>query len=514
MGQFRFAVPPEQLSSLRMWEAAYICGIEGVPWEGYVTLEDGVLTVARGVDDSGKLYIPFPVGKSGPLVTLSTCSLRETGSKRCPAGGDAPHLLPLELARGECFRLRNQADQWRRVGLQIGPDLQRRLDDATEYFLRAATHGGSLGEVGEAAVLAIEKLYGAGEALADCYAQQALQFRKQNERQLNTLLGAVADPDSLKMLPGGGEQVNDNRQRFRHAFNTVALPISWGSVTKGDGKADFTKFDEAIDWAVASGLRIIAGPLFDFHAKLLPDYLYLYEDDFQGFVEAVEAYVERAVLRYNGRVTLWHATAGLNTRGPLALDEEQVMRLAVAVIHTIRRVDPRTPVLISVDQPWGEYLGGERDGISPLHFADALIRSNLGVGGIGLELRMNYADGGSLPRSVLDMGQQLDRWSALGLPLLVQLSMPGGDSADVKAFRSNRVIPLGSEGATTDEMQGNFAMRWIKTMLAKGVVHGVVWDGWDDRFPHGMANAGLIDSAGNPRPLLESLTKLRRELLS
>lgn len=510
MGQFRFAVPPEHLSSLRMWEAAYVCGIEGVPWEGHVTLNDGVLDISRGVDDSGKLFIPFPVAESGPQVTLSTCSLRETGSVRRPTGGKGPHILPLELARGECFRLRSQADQWRRAGLQISSELQQILDQGTEYFLQAATCGGDLDQVGRSASLAIEKLYYASEALADCYLQQALNFRKQNERQLNTLLGAVADPEAMNLVISGSHE----NQRFTNAFNTISVPISWGQVARGDGKVDFNRFDASIDWAIQAGMRVIAGPLFDFHAKSLPDYLYLYEDDFNGFVEAVESYVERAVLRYNGRVTLWHATAGLNTRGPIALDEEQVMRLAVSVIHTIRRVDPRTPVLISVDQPWGEYLGNERDGISPIHFADALIRSNLGVGGIGLELRMNYADGGSLPRSLLDFGQQIDRWASLGLPLLAQLSFPGADTPDNRAFRSKQIIPLGPNATTTATAQAKTAMRWIKTMLAKGVVHGVIWDGWDDRFPHGQANSGLIDQQGNPRPLLDSLTQLRRELLS
>lgn len=511
MGQFRFAVPPGQLSSLRMWEAAYICGIEGVPWEGRVTLDDGVLTIARGVDDSGKLSIPFPVGKTGPLMTMSTCSLKEIGRERCATGGVAPHVLPLELARGECFRLRNQADLWRRAGLQLSGELQGKLDRSTESFLKAATSLGPVGVVGNASAAAIEQLFHAGEALAGAYLQQALAFRKQNERQLNTLLGTVAGPESMASVISGGQQ---EEQLFRNAFNTVSVPLSWGQVATGDGKVDFSSFDGLIDWACAAGMRVIAGPLFDFHAKMLPDWLYLYEDDFSGLIEAVESYVERTVLRYTGRVTLWHATAGLNTRGPLALDEEQVMRLAVAVIHTIRRVDPRTPVLISVDQPWGEYLGGERDGISPLHFADALIRSNLGVGGIGLEMRMNYADGGSLPRSLLDLGQQIDRWSTLGLPLLVQLSMPASDVSDPKAFRSGRVIPMAADGITSAEIQARTAMRWINTMLAKGVVHGVIWDGWDDRFPHAMANAGLLDQRGKPRPLLDSLAKLRRDLLS
>jgi hypothetical protein len=509
MGHFRFAVPTEQLSSLRMWEAAYVCGIEGVPWEGRVTLDDGILTVSRGVDDSGKLFLPFPVGHAGPTVTLSTCSLRETGSQRRPIGGAAPHLLPLELARGECFRLRTQADNWRRVGLQVGPQLSQLLEESTERFLRAATMRSSMDEVGVAASQAIEHLYRAGDGLADCYWQQALAFRKQNERQLNTLVGAMAGPEAMANAMAGGEYGT----LYRGAFNTLAVPVGWGAVATDGLKLDFERFDPMIDWAKEAGLSVIAGPLFDFNAKMLPEWLYLYEDDFSGLVDAVENYVERTVVRYNGKVTLWHATAGLNTRGPLLLDEEQVMRLAVAVIHTIRRVDPRTPVLISVDQPWGEYLGGEREGISPIHFADALIRSNLGVGGIGLEMRMNYADGGGLPRSLLDFGQQIDRWQSLGLPLLVQLAMPAASGEDALATRAGTVVPLGSNGMTTPELQARTAMRWIKTMLAKGGVHGVIWEGWDDRFPHAMPHSGLIDRDGQPRPLLHAITQLRSELL-
>ena len=126
---------------------------------------------------------------------------------------------------------------------------------------------------------------------------------------------------------------------------------------------------------------------------------------------------------------------------------------------------------------------------------------------------MNYADGGGLPRSLLDFGQQIDRWQSLGLPLLVQLAMPAASGEDALATRAGTVVPLGSNGMTTPELQARTAMRWIKTMLAKGGVHGVIWEGWDDRFPHAMPHSGLIDRDGQPRPLLHAITQLRSELL-
>lgn len=507
MGQFRFTVPPDQLKLLDLWDAAYVCGSEGVPWEGRVSLNDGILTIQRTVDDSGRLSIPYPVSPDGPLATLSTCSLPQT--ERQGRGPSEARLLPLELARGECFRLRNQADLWRRAGLQPSEEQLQQLQGGTDAFLRAASHRGSIAEVGRAANEAIHQLHIASEMLVDCYSSQAIEYRQQTEGRLGTLLGANVAAAAAGELLGGPLQ-----QRFLDTFNTIGIPIGWGAVETDAGKVDFGPYDKMFDWAVASGLRVIAGPLLDFRPRMLPHWSYLVEDDFIALVEAVENYVERAVLRYRGRVTLWHATAGLNTPGPMTLDEEQVMRLAVAVIHTIRRIDPRTPVLISVDQPWGEYLGNQREGISPLHFADALIRSNLGVAGIGLEMRMNYAGSGTLPRTLLDLSQHIDRWATLGLPLLVQLAMPAAAEADPMATQTAKVIPLGPGGKTTPALQAELATRWIRTLIAKGVVHGIVWDGWDDRYPHSLPHAGLIDPSGKPRPLLDNMTALRQQLLA
>lgn len=420
------------------------------------------------------------------------------------------HALPLELARGECFRVRTQGDLWRRAGLQIQSPLHSLIEGATAQFLRAACARDGAEQQGESAARAIHELFYAGELLADCYNRQAIEFRKQNERQLATLLGASIPPRSMQSILSSRDAAN----LYRQSFNTIGIPLGWNEVQNPQGRVQFDLFDAMVDWGLAEGMRLIAGPLFNFQKAFVPEWIYLYEEDFQSLVSSVESFVERAVNRYAGKIHLWHAIAGLNTIGPIKLDEEQVMRLAVAVIHTIRRNDPRTPVLISIDQPWGEYLGGQKDGISPLHFADALIRSNLGISGIGLELRMNYEGGGSLPRGLLEFSQQIDRWGTLGLPLLVQFSLPAAVGPDPGAIWKCPVIPLAGPPSSMAQAQAQQAIRWIEMMLAKGVVHGVLWEGWDDRDPHGLPHSGLIDGAGMPRPLLGELARLRSNLLS
>jgi hypothetical protein len=196
------------------------------------------------------------------------------------------------------------------------------------------------------------------------------------------------------------------------------------------------------------------------------------------------------------------------------LDDEQIMRLSIAILQTVRRTDPSVPAIMSFDQPFGEYLAKDHDGISPLHFADALVRSGLGMAGIGLEFRINYQDNATLPRSAVDFGQMIDRWATLGIPMLVQLSVPGGSGPDNLSLSPSSVLPGETPAIDTAAEQLRIAGPLIRTLLAKQIVHGVVWEGWVDSEPHVMSHSGLIDGSGRERPLLEYLTRLRREFLN
>jgi hypothetical protein len=245
----------------------------------------------------------------------------------------------------------------------------------------------------------------------------------------------------------------------------------------------------------------------------MPHWLYLLEDDFDALLAAVTHFVETTVNKFRGSVQLWNCASGLNTPGPMHLSDEQIMRLAVGILQTVRRTDPATPAIISFDQPFGEYLGQDREGISPLHFADALVRSGLGMAGIGLEFRMNYATKATFPRSAVDFGQMIDRWATLDMPMLVQLTVPGGTGSDSMATAPCDVLQSDSQRTDPASEQLRIAGPLIRTLLAKHIVHGIVWDGWSDEVPHVASHSGVIDSDGHERPLLEYLTRVRREFL-
>ena len=113
----------------------------------------------------------------------------------------------------------------------------------------------------------------------------------------------------------------------------------------------------------------------------------------------------------------------------------------------------------------------------------------------------------------IEFGQMIDRWATLGMPMLIQLSVPGAAGVDTNSIAPQDVLEIEASPVDLASQQLKVAGPLIRTMLAKHVVHGIVWDGWSDAEPHVMSHSGLIDAAGNSRPLLEYLTRVRREFL-
>ena len=51
----------------------------------------------------------------------------------------------------------------------------------------------------------------------------------------------------------------------------------------------------------------------------------------------------------------------------------------------------------------------------------------------------------------------------------------------------------------------------VPMLLAKPAVQGIFWNQLADNFPHDFPHGGLIDAAGNPKPAIDALRKLRRQ---
>ncbi len=468
-------------------ECAYLAGLEGTPWRSRNSLEDGVLTVERDVEESGSLFIPWKTESLGATV-LSTTSLREQ---------ETPYHLAVELARGTVNRVRSQAADWSQAGLEVPDSLREQMRGATSLFVDAATlHQREPETAYSHSAQSIEMAVSSIDELAAEYAKQLLATRRAQANKLPTLLACTLDdlPDNPKV-----------QQQVSTAFNSASIGIRWKDVEPNAGEYCWDAIDRQVQWCQSNGLRVCAGPLLRLDRFSTPDWIYLWEDDFDQLASLLIQFITNAVNRYRGQVHLWQVSARLNVTSHLALSEEQRLRLAVGSSEAVRKLDPQTPTVVSFDQPWGEYLSHNDMELSPLQFADTMIRADLGTAGLGLEMNLGYSPGGTLPRNLLEISRQIDRWSMLGLPLLVVLSCPDQVTEDSRADSRIRTV-------ASQDMQSRIP-RLVEILLAKPAVHGIIWNQLADANLHEFPHSGLFDSNFKPKPILTRLGEFRSEFL-
>lgn len=493
MGFLRLLNPhPERLANGAL-DRTYVAGLDGTPtavrkvWE-----TDRIVRLERESRDSGNVYIPWQVEGHGELL-LCTATLMER---------EPPYHLPVELARGSVNRLRTKAEIWKMAGLRVPRELAAQIQTSSQTFVQAATSQQDELAAAAAAEEAIRQSLNATERLGSEYAQQTLRIRHQAAGPLPTLLAGNLGNE---MLPANTEPM------FRAAFNAAVVPCSWRDVQPTADRWEWGACDKQVQWCYRYGLKVIGGPLVSLHRERLPDWVTAGSLDLAGLAKAVRMFVEAAVERYRNQVHLWHAVSA-TTADPW-LGDEQKLRLAALVVETARRRDSRTPVFLSVDQPWGEPLAWGRATLSPVQFVDFLLRADADIAGIGLEINHGYWPGGSLPRDVLEVTDHIDMWAMLGLPLIVMFTIPSSLEPDSLASDRSVVSPFAfPSGLSAQDQKRKVEQLW-PALLAKQPVQALVWNQVFDSLPHRYAHGGLFTGQALPKPALGSLLALRREHL-
>jgi hypothetical protein len=490
MGVMRFICPTNRIPGEAV-EQAYLSGFERVPWQVRARGAKSELVLERASCDSGALHIPWRVGGHGQM-TLSTATLTE---------GSRPYYLPLELARGKISQVRNRLAEWEMVGLNVPKEVHDKVGEALGHFAHAAVRRHDSAPSANLAEQAVRLALDAAHLLAACYTEQALAARRRSAPRLGTFLGAnlgLSLPQDL------------SADRMLEAFNAAHVPFSWREIEASEGHYCWDLSDRQVEWCRAQGLTVCGGPLLQFDSRSLPDWLALYEDDLDALAALASDFIQAVVGRYQSQINVWQCAGRINTADVLSLSEEAKVNLAARAIEITHQLDPNTPALASFDQPWAEYLSRREMDYPPMQFADALIRAQLGLTGLVLEINLGYYPGGTLPRDPLEFSQQLDYWSLLGMPLFLALCVPSASGEDPQAARKASLSP----GLWTPQTQQAWVSRYVPLLLAKPYVHGILWNQLRDREAHEFPHGGLFDPQDHPKPALAQLASLRQAHLS
>ncbi|TWU24712.1 endo-1,4-beta-xylanase [Bythopirellula polymerisocia] len=493
MGQLRFRLQDPSRIPEGGLERIYVAGAEEIPWATRTHWEGNELVVDRSNSESGCLFVPWLLDGQGRCF-LATATLMER---------TLPYQLEVELARGLIQRIRNRLFIWQWLGMEVPALLQEHLSDATLLFSRAATNQGDPTIAAEKANEAITLALRTSEELVAEYARQATASRL-HQTPVSTLMGVSLGPH----LPSV-----EVRRRLVEACNIVQLPISWRAIEQSEGKRNWKQTDDQLAWCQKAGLKVSAGPLLQLDDRGIPDWMVLWDGDFDNLMKLLLDHVRAVVTRYAGRVHLWLVASRINTGKMLSLEEEQRLHLVANALDLVRRLDPRTPTVVSFDQPWGEYLASQSDDLAPSHYADALVRADLGISGFALEINAGFDPGGSFHRPTIEWGKLLDQWSMWGLPLMVSISTASDSNRDPKARKNIEVeLPIGFQ-VTGQDSQRHWAGSVLPLLLARSAVQVIIWNQLSDAEPHEFPHAGLFDAKQKAKPTLEMMCDLRKSLL-
>ena len=496
MGVLKFQLTsPDAASRLADLRKAYVTGLDRTPSRLSVEFRQRVMTCHREGTESGRLFVPWPVAGFGtPIVGTATLAERRE-----------PYNLAVELARGKLNDLRNQLADWRQMGLRTPTDLDPVLRRAQSSFVKAATSSDNPQASFDFAQASLSAAWEAGNLLVEAYTGQVLQTRLATSPMLPTQLVLALEGDP-RNAPQAGE--------WTQAFNTVRIGTTWKTLAPTEGTFRWDEFDAQFAWAKKQNLAIHAGPLLDFRPGALPDWIWLWEGDFETILGLVVDLARQVVQRYKGKIPVWHLVHRPANIDFLGLSEEEQIRIAARVIQIARQTDPQTQFTVGVDRPWAEWMGNSPFQLGPLHLADYLVRADLGLAGVVLEVAPGYSAPGSHLRDLFDFSKLLDLYALLNLPLHIWLTFPSGSGPDPNAEPGIRVETAQWPGPPDESTQATWAARWLALAVAKPFVRSVTWAQTSDAHPHLYPHGGLFRPDNTPKPLFAWIKSFRKELLT
>jgi hypothetical protein len=395
MGELSFLVPDRTRLSDYSISTAHLIGFDFVPWEGSTHFDNERLRIERDDRESARLVIPWNVDAGGSMA-LSTGTLIERRES---------YHLDLELARGTLSHIRSQIWHWQTQGFVCPATVSTRLARATEFFIDAALDQRHPQEVSKQANASIGESCGSLSELVASY----VTFCRSRETLPNHIW------HGLRLNPG------QSPPDLADKITTAVVPFRWKDCEPNQDDFDWSSVENAIRQCRQMDLRILGGQLFDLGPDSIPDWLYLWQGDDDALESFVERYTTRAVNRFRQQVHAWQCNVSCHTDPGLMLTEEQRLRHAVRAIEAIRRADSKAPLLVVMDQPWAECMACQTSDLTPIQFADMLVRSDLNVTGFGLQLTFGTSLSDTLLRDTLEFGRLVDVWSQLGKPLIVFL---------------------------------------------------------------------------------------------
>jgi hypothetical protein len=475
--------------------AAYIVGPESVPITGEIGFRDGLLTAQRSDE------IPMGVSLLWNAGPAGTGQLESTRLLPRPE----PYNLNVELARFRLMKIVQKQEDWNLFDFPKAETYLARFKEAQDFLAEAL---GKLGDPPAAAALADEALARGmqlSEELALFHADLLITRRRSTGGFVKHIFGCRVDTTV---------QNQKYREMLAGHFDYAVLPTPWKLLQPQEGAFETQAIDSWAEGITKRRLPIIAGPLVNFDESELPDWMFIWENDFETVRELAYEHVQKLVQRYRKAVGLWNVVGGLCTNRAFRLSFEQMIELTRLLVSQVKNVLPNARTLVSVPQPFGEYHARNATSVAPVLYAEMVAQAGINFDGFAVELEIGVPLPGMFMRDLFQISTMLDRFSTLGRPLFITaISAPGRSTPDPEDRSEGRLDPMAAgqwKRPWDPQLQADWLEAVYHVALSKPFVESVAWGNLAD-INQSVPGGGLLDDMFQPKPAFERYLQIREK---
>ena len=475
---------------------AYVFGQDYIPVRADLAAGNGQITCMKHAPGACGLATLWHAGESGTFM-LPTTRLPERPQ---------PYNLNVEIARGQIMRLMQKREDWGLFDYNGAEGLNREFDQVRRKFASALKPTNPL----EAAVLADEALAQGitlGEKAALFHADIFLTRRRFGNAR--SIFGCAVD-----MATTG----DSYRERLREAFDFVSVPIPWKLIEPKERQYDLEAVDSWFKWAAQHKKPIHTGPLLSFDPHELPEWLYIWENDFESLRDLIFEHTQQIVQRYSRQVHVWNVVSGIHARNAFNLNFEQLMELTRMTCLLVKKIAPRSQVMIELVMPWGEYYSRNQRTIPPMLYADMAVQSGIKFDSFGIQMLMGVPLDGYCVRDFLQISSLLDEFIGFGKPVhITGCQVPSESTADPADAWEGAEQPLKAgqwHAPWSQRLQAEWLQVFYRVALSKPFVESLCWRDLADSHSHHLPHGGLCRDPLDPKLACKELRNFRASIYS
>lgn len=486
----RFAFyPTADRQPISRLQGAYLIGTDGVPVRGDFELVEHEIRCTPRLREPVGLSLLWLVEGFGRVQLETT---------RLPVR-EEPYHLHVELARSRLLRITLKREEWGLFDYNGMDEIAREVDAAHKHFVDALK---ALDEPEKAARLADESLrvaMWASEKMAQFHAGVFLGRRQQGGGFGSPFCGVVAPP--VAPNPAGV-------RRICEAFDFVRIPFTWREMEPKEQATSYSHTDAWVKACQSARLTVHGGPLLSFGVRTVPDWMYIWENDFETIVDYAKQHVRRTVKRYANKVSCWTVTSGLYADNVFSFNFEQIMEMTRMAATVTKQLAPRSQVILDLTQPWGEYYARNQRSIPPLLYAEMALQSGVPFDGFGLQFLFGLGSAGFRTRDLLQVSALVDKLANLGRTLhitaLAAPSQPPDDEEDGGRWHK----------PWSDESQAEWLVALAEIGLSKPYVESICLHTLADGTGEWIPASGVLRPDNTAKPAFHALERLRKRLAS